>query len=184
MSRTAVTLREASVEDAEALAELWAEQVQRSMAPVDDMRLLIKQVATVDGDRIVVAEFDGVFAGAVFLRIEQRSPFEQELAVNVLFPCVVPALRRHGVGRALVEAAVQWAENRGITQIRAASTSNSRLAHRFLARLGLGPLAVQRVGATHLVRSRVSPGRMSGGQPMPRSMGALLAQRRRQREGT
>lgn len=183
MSRTAVLLRDAVVDDAEALATLWADQVQRSMSPVDDLRLLIKQVATVDSDRIVVATFDGVFAGAVFLRVEQRSPLEQELAVNVLFPSVVPALRRHGVGRALVDAGVQWAETRGITQIRAASTSNSRLAHRFLARFGLSPLAVQRVGATHVVRAKVSAGRMPAGKPMPRSVGAVLAQRRRQREG-
>ncbi len=179
MSRSPVVLRDATPDDAEHLLSLWGDFLHRSMSPLEEMELVVKRARASETDRVVLAEYDGAFAGAVYLRLEPRSPFDPELAVNVVFACVLPEFRRHGIGHALVEAGVQLAEQKGVGQVRSASTSTSRAAHRFLARLGLAPVAVLRAGPTHVVRAKLSPGAPRVGSRT--ALGTVLAQRRSQR---
>lgn len=179
MSRSLVLLRDATSDDAENLLLLWGDLLHRSMSPRAEMALVVKRAQAGETDRVVVAEYDGSFAGAVYLRVEPKSPFDLEPVVNVVFACVLPEFRRHGVGTALMDAGVQWAEAKGLGQVRSASTSSSRLAHRFLARLGLAPVAVLRAAPTHVVRAKLTPG---GSRPGGRTaLGTVLAQRRSQR---
>jgi len=182
MSRSCVELRDAVPEDAADLVALWAEHLPRSMSPEDDMRLAIKRADESAGDRIVVARYAGVFAGAVYLQLTTRSPLDPEPVLSLLLPGVVDAFQRHGVGRALMEAGVQYAETQGITQLRTGSASNNRMAHRFMARLALSPLAVVRTAPTHVVRARLTAQRPRAAAAAPRpSLAAVLAQRRSQR---
>ncbi len=182
MSRSSVQLRDAAIEDAAHLLMLWGDLLHRSMSPLDEMALVVKRAVESDDARIVVAEYDGVFAGAVYLQFEPKTPFDRELTLNVIHPCVLPEFRRHGVGHALVEAGVQAAELKGLSQVRSASANSSRAAHRFLARLGLAPVAVLRSAPTQVVRAKLSPQRpgipRSGGRT---ALGTVLAQRRTQR---
>lgn len=181
MSRQCVELRDAEVGDAEDLVDLWAEFQPRSMAPVDDMVLVIKRAQQSTDDRIVVATYGGVFAGAVYLQVATLSPLDPEPVLTLLLPTVVTAHQRHGVGHALMEAGVQHAEALGISHVRSGSASNNRAAHRFLARLALSPVAVLRTAPTHVVRARLTALRPRPASAARPSLAALLAQRRSQR---
>ena len=61
--------------------------------------------------------------------------------MQAISPHVFPEFRRHGVGRALMEAAVAFAEELGIAHVATAVVAGSRDANRFMARLALGPYA-------------------------------------------
>ena len=56
--------------------------------------------------------------------------------MHTSFLLVLPEFRRHGVGHALLEAAVSWAEEKDIDQV-TAITDGNRDTNRFFARLGL-----------------------------------------------
>jgi hypothetical protein len=70
MSRSLVALRTASPTDAPMLAELWCD-VLRKVGPEDqvaEVESVLTDLESCDTQRIVVAEYDGEFAGAVHLR--------------------------------------------------------------------------------------------------------------------
>ena len=179
MSRTAIEVRDAEPADAADLVRLWADHVPRSMAPEDDMRLVVKRAAQSSADRILVATYDGVFAGASYLQIAPRSPLDPEPVLNLLLPEVVAGFRRHGVGHALMEAGVVHAEKAGVHEVRSAAHAGDRIAQRFMARLALSPVATFRSAPTHVVRAKLA-GRTRG-RPGTRALTAVVAQRRSQR---
>jgi GNAT superfamily N-acetyltransferase len=86
---------------------------------------------------------------------------------------VVPDFRRRGVGKALVESAVTWAEELGIGHVATAASSGSREANRFMARLALGPRAVLRMAPTPAVRAK-----LAARHPAARQVTQVLAVRR------
>jgi GNAT superfamily N-acetyltransferase len=96
-----------------------------------------------------------------------------EPVLQVHNAAVVPAFRRRGVGKALVETAVTWAEELGIGHVGTAASSGSREANRFMARLALGPQAVLRVAPTAAVRAR-----LAARHPGARQVTQVLAVRR------
>jgi ribosomal protein S18 acetylase RimI-like enzyme len=158
MSRIPVALREAVVADAGFLAELWHDSVRRAdiADQVADLEMIIKTAADSAEQRVLVAEYDGQRAGAVFLRMTTVTPLNLEPALQVLHPHVLPAFRRRGLGRALMEAALLFAEERGIAQITTGAQATSRDGNRFLARLAMGQHAVLRVAPTHVVRAKLN----------------------------
>jgi GNAT superfamily N-acetyltransferase len=156
MSRSLLSLRDATLADVERLAELWAPFLRRGAdAQLHDLATAIEQLGDRPGERLVVAEFDGEFAGAAFLKAGTYSPVNPEPVLQVHNAAVVPAFRRRGVGKALVESAVTWAEEFGIGHVATATSSGSREANRFMARLALGPQAVLRMAPTPAVRSKL-----------------------------
>ena len=102
-----------------------------------------------------MAEYDGRLAGGVHLRLTTISPLNLDLSVQVMSPQVFPEFRRHGIGRALMDAAVAWAEERGVGHLASAAPSGSRDANRFMARLALGPMATLRLAPTTVVRAKL-----------------------------
>lgn len=187
MSRSAVALRKVRVEDAPDLLTLWEEFSRRPAEghdAVEELAQAVRSVLASDDARIVVAEHSGAFAGAVHLSVQTMGPFSSERAVQISHLRVAPDHRRRGVGRALVEAAVAWAEDRGIAHVGAVSV-NSRAGNRFLARLGLAPVAVMRVGPTAHIRAKLpvefpTVARPVASRPVPanRQLGQVLAARR------
>jgi GNAT superfamily N-acetyltransferase len=186
VTRSLVVLRDAEVSDAPFLAELWSAALRRAdvQEQVADLELVVKASGASMEQRIVVAEYDGQPAGAVLLRITTVTPLNLEPVVQVLSPTVLPQHRRHGVGRMLMEAAVQFAEDAGIPQCAAAAASGSRDGNRFMARLALAPLATYRVAPTAAVRARLTAQRPtlttapSGGRHLTRVLAARRSQRR------
>jgi GNAT superfamily N-acetyltransferase len=171
-------MRDATLADVEHLAELWAPYLRRGSAdePLNDIATAIERLADRPGERLVVAEYDGDFAGAVFLRAAEYSPVNSEPVAQIHNLCVVPAHRRHGIGKALLESGVTWAEELGLGYVATAADASSREANRFMARLALGPQAVLRVATTCAVRARLSSRQSAG-----RQVTQVLAVRRSQR---
>lgn len=185
MMRTLVTLRCAVLADAPFLATLWRETLRRAdrQEQIADLEMIIKNASDSPDERLVVAEYDGRPAGAVYLRLTTLSSINLEPTVQALSPHVLPQFRRHGVGRTLMEAAVTFAEELGIGQLATAAASSSRDGNRFMARLALGPQAVLRVAPTHAVRARLVAQRPSlhrGGRPLGQVLAARRSLRRSQ----
>jgi GNAT superfamily N-acetyltransferase len=184
MSRSLVVLRTAVPADAPLLAELWCD-VLRKVGPEDQVQEVASLLTDLQGcstQRIVVAEYDGEFAGAVHLEATTVSPLNLEPVVRAVSPHVLPRFQRHGVGTALMDAAVTWAEELGISHVATAAVAGSRDANRFMARLALGPYAVFRVAATPAVRSRISvhrrPVQTAGGRQLTQLLAARRSLRR------
>jgi ribosomal protein S18 acetylase RimI-like enzyme len=183
MSRSLVSLRRALPSDAHVLAELWGSVLRRA-DPEDqlaDLLGIIEGAAASDSERLVVAEYDGEVAGAVHLRVSTLSPINLERIVQVVAPHVLPQYRRHGVGRALMDAAVSYAEELGIGHVATAAASGSRDANRFMARLALGPRAVLRVAATPVVRAKLTAQSPAAHRAASRQLPQVLAARRSMR---
>jgi len=181
MTRMGVVPRLAVREDASLLAELWGDVLRRvdRSEQAADLELVIKQAAASPEQRIVVVEYDGQLAGAVFLRLTTMSPINLEPVVQAIHPRVFDHFRRHGVGHALMEAAATFAEENGVMHVTTAVPSTSRDANRFMARLGLAPVATYRAAPTTLLRSRVSPQRSSPGKGHMRVLAARRSRRAR-----
>ncbi len=174
MSRSLLSLRDATLADAERLAELWQPFLRRgSDEQLHDLATAIEQLGDRPGERLVVAEYDGEFAGAAFFKAATYSPVNPEPVLQVHNAAVAPAFRRRGVGRALVESAVTWAEELGIGHVGTATSSGSREANRFMARLALAPQAMLRMAPTPAVRSK-----LAARHPAARQVTQVLAVRR------
>jgi GNAT superfamily N-acetyltransferase len=163
VTRHLVTLRNAVPGDVAFLRELWSDVIRRADDPdqAEDLHTVIGAAGLTDDDRLVVAEYDGQPAGAVYLRATTVSPINLERVVQAVSPHVLPQFRRHGIGSALMDVAVAFAEERGIGHVGAAATSGSRDSNRFFARLSMGPQAVLRVASTHAVRLKLNSRRSS-----------------------
>lgn len=180
MTRSLVSLRAASSADAADLAGLWTDVIRRT-GPEDqvaDIETVLARVQSATDERIVVAEYDGEFAGAVHLQATTMSAINQEPVVRALSPHVLPRFQRHGIGSALMDTAVSWAEELGIGHVATAAVAGSRDANRFMARIALGPYAVLRVATTHAVRSRLSAHRRPATSTGGRQLTQVLAARR------
>jgi GNAT superfamily N-acetyltransferase len=174
MSRSLVVLRDATLTDVPLLAELWQPFLRRGGdEQLHDLATAIEQVGDRPGERLIVAEYDGDFAGAVYLRAATYSPVNPEPVLQAHNPMVVAEHRHRGVGKAMMECAVTWAEELGIGHVGTATSSGSREANRFMARLALGPQAVLRMAPTPAVRSK-----LSARYPAARQMTQVLAVRR------
>ena len=185
MSRQPVSMRRATVADVPFLVEIWSDMMRRADRQdlVHDLELIVKEAAESAERRLLVAEYDGEPAGAVLLRVVPMTPLNLEPTVQAVAPHVTPSYRGKGIGSALMEAAVMWAEDLGIAHITTAAPSGSRSGNRFMARLSLGPKATMRASSTVLVRAKLAalqpgsarnPDRMAG----RRNLGQVLAVRR------
>ena len=185
-----VHVRDASEADAAALSRLWFDLVSHpgGDAVGDTPEVVIAKAVLryAEGDvgRIVVAELDGTVVGCAFLRVGLVSPLDDGRVVNVSHVQVAPGFGRQGVGSALVESALTWAEQRGIESVVTAVPANDREANRFLARLGMAPVASLRGGSVASLRVRLphapsSVARQTG--RATRHVGQVVAARRSQR---
>lgn len=188
MSRNTVTVRDAVAEDLPALRELWADILRRGSQEeqLADLRQVLTEVEACPDRAIMVAEYDGKVAGAVHLSVTTLTPLNLEPAVLAVSPHVLPPFRRRGVGTALIEAAVRFAEAQGVTTISTAAVASAREANRFMARLSFAPQATLRAATTVAVRAKLSA-RRPASRSATRLAGArhtdrVLAARRSRRE--
>jgi GNAT superfamily N-acetyltransferase len=179
--RSPVMLRRAEERDAAALVEIWG-PVMRKADPEDlvaDVHRIIDECRDNGDGCIVVAEYDGEVAGAVYLRTTTVTPVNLEPVVQAIHPHVAPRFQGRGVGRALMDAAVTYAEDHGIGHVASAAIAGSREANRFFARLALGPMATLRLAPTSVVRAKLSVGsRHAVGVRPSRQLSQILAARR------
>ena len=180
--RSPVELRAARHTDAPALVELWHEVLRHGDPSRQEAEVgyVIDRVSAMPHEeQIVVAEVDGQVVGAVHLKATTYSPINLEPVVQAVSPHVLPDFRRHGIGSALMQAAVEFAEERGIAHVGVAVSASARDSNRFMARLALGSVATLRVAPTATVKHRLLAAR----RPMRSRAGArqvteVLAARR------
>src|SRR4051794_32714806 len=157
MTRSTITLRVAEPGDAPVLTALWGDNLRKT----DDAHRVADCLAAVDraeaspDERLLVAVQDSEIVGAVYLIATELSPMNPEPMVQAIAPTVFPRFLRRGVGAVLMDAAVTFAEERGIGCVAAAAPAGSRDGTRFLARLTLTPVATLRLATTASIRGRL-----------------------------
>lgn len=187
MFRCPIHVRDAEPRDVDQLRVLLAAFATR--AGEDETRpgeggAAVAGIALDPDQRLIVAEVDGQVAGVAHLVRAPLSPLQSGTAVHVLHLHVRDDLRRHGVGRALMESTLSWAEEKESGHVIAAASVNDRDANRFMARLGLSQVAVMRAATVSTLRAKMPvepPAAARVGTRSHRSVGQVLAQRRSQR---
>jgi GNAT superfamily N-acetyltransferase len=181
MSRQAPQIRDAVPEDAAELLELWSASVRSGVATLraqEDAERALAGLAADPDQRLLVAEADGGIVAAVKLSRGRISPLVLESVMHTSFLLVLPKYRRHGYGRALLDAALSWAEEKDINDV-TVITDGNRETNRFFARLGLATLGTVRHSSVVGLRKKLaSERRHHGGN---RHLVEVLAQRRSMR---
>jgi ribosomal protein S18 acetylase RimI-like enzyme len=170
VARTALSVRPATVDDLPALLVLGEQLRDQLLQPVDGRaralapaaaRALLEQRyrdALADPDRHVVLAVgpEQEPLGMALLVVGAVSALLDVPAVHVSHAVVADRHRRRGAGKALVAAALSFAEQRGIEQLVVSVNPSSREANRFFARLGFAPLAVRRAAPVSVVRRHLT----------------------------
>ena len=138
--------------------------------------------------RVVVAvdEGTGGLLGMAVFGLDVVSTLADLPSVYVGNLLVAPQHRHRGAGRALLAAAVSYADELGVDHVIVGVATGGREANRFLARLGFAPLVLRRIasvpalrrtlgrvdalvdGRMHISRRRL-PGRAGGLPPAARA---------------
>ena len=194
MPRAPLTVRPAVALDTPALLSLWRDTGFTATADafraadVDEATQAIDAIADDPRSRVVVAELGGRLVGAVFLRRLAPSPLASTELLQMTHLQVDPSCARRGIGTALVEAAVEWAEQEQIESVVTYSQPDDRTANRFLARLGFGQAWTVRSGSVATVRAALTTDAVAGtGRTRRRvgtrstAIGQVVAARRSQR---
>lgn len=150
----------------------------------DEAAAAIARIAAEADERLLIGFADGEPAGAAHLIRARVSPIHSETAIWISHLHVVDRSRRRGVGRALIEAAVSWAEEKDTSHLLVGASVHSRDANRFMARLGLGQVAIVRGASIPALRAKLPVEPPAGAMVTSRnhrSVGQVLAQRRLQR---
>lgn len=189
MSRITVQVRDAVPEDAAALIEVWGDFRRASSDRTSEVAHVeaanaVARIAADPDERLLVGTIDDQVVAAAHLLRAGMSPIHADTAVHITHLHVLGGHRRHGVGKALIEAAVSWAEEKDTTHLMAAASVHSRDANRFMARLGLSQIAIVRGANVKALRAKLPVDPPAGAMVSSRnhrSVGQVLAQRRLQR---
>ena len=164
-TRAPVSVREATPGDLPQLLAMWCEQrggaarADRTLsaAPETDVLARLDELRGDPDARVVVGTHEERLAGAALFTRERLAPLADARVVHVHYLHVQDGARRRGVGRALLAAAVAYAEECGAEQVVASVSPQLREANRFYARLGLAPVMVRRVSSVSGLRRRILP---------------------------
>lgn len=165
MARPVVVVRAAAAEDAPAVLSMWAElrdlgsRVERwmPMADVEDLRDKLARAERDPQCRALVAVLDDQVAGMVLLTVGPYAPLVEQQAVQAHYLHVRDGCRRRGVGKALLAAALTYAEEVGAEHVMTSVLPQLRETQRFYARLGFSPVVVRRSAPVSVLRRRLLP---------------------------
>src|SRR5829696_1219794 len=118
MSRCALEIRDARPDDVTGLLHLWASAGRANDAtprPVDEATRALAQIAADPDERMLVGLLDGQVVASLHLHRAPLSPLHTETAVHTSYLIVLPEHRRHGYARALLDAALSWAEEKDVS---------------------------------------------------------------------
>jgi N-acetylglutamate synthase-like GNAT family acetyltransferase len=157
-----VGVRTATLADVPAIVELWQqlreEGLRRRNTAGETPEAAAGRIALVvesDQTRIVVAEYDGEIIGMAQLSRTPPSLLAESTSITLSAMHVADGHRRRGAGKALVTAAVAYAEELGAEDVVVAVFPQHREANRFFARLGFAPFVVRRVASVASLRRRL-----------------------------
>lgn len=166
MSRVPIVVREAEIEDASSLIDIWDQSDavdsgeadtpggKRPKPTVAEAADALSEHLADPDRRVLVAVRDGDVVGAIAFCRSPLSVIRIEKAVVVTDLHVAPRHRRRLIASALLSAGVRWAEDVDCEVMLAVSPSDSRNANRFLNRVGFGQIAVIRAAQVSALRSR------------------------------
>jgi ribosomal protein S18 acetylase RimI-like enzyme len=123
------------------------EQRYRDAIADPDRHLVLAVTGPEEGEQVL---------GMALLAVSFANALLDTPAVHVTHSVVSGSHRRRGAGKALVAAAVAFAEERGIDQLVVSVSPGARDAARFFARLGLAPMSVRRAAPVPVVRRRLA----------------------------
>lgn len=161
MGRGLAEVRDATIDDAEALVTIWKDFTEPTkgadceMTPGEVRRALLRLQAD-ETERLVVAAVDREPVGVAHLRRAPLSPIHEEAAIHVTYLHVLSGYRRRGLGKQMLAEAADWADEMGSKNIIASVAANARDSNRFLARLGLPQVAVVRAASVAALRSKLA----------------------------
>jgi GNAT superfamily N-acetyltransferase len=166
MTRAQADVRDAVPGDALALQSIWLDFAEtrppdrqsRETSMVEQIERSVLRFETDPSERLLVALIDDIAVGVAHLRRAPLSPMHPDDAVHVGYLHVLSNYRRRGVGRQLLEAAADWADEKDSQHIVASVAARSRDANRFLARLGMGQVAVVRASTVVSLRGKLASG--------------------------
>ena len=115
--------------------------------------------------------------GMALLTIATANALLDLPAVHMSHAVVADRHKRRGAGKALVAAAVSYAEAHGLEQIVVSVQPGSRDANRFFARLGFAPVAVRRVAPVAVVRRSLSQAETRPADHVPQRRSRVLRRR-------
>lgn len=127
-----MNIRIARPEDSIAIAEITAEGLGYDCVP----EIIAQNIAALDSShaRLFVAEVDGEVVGFVEPLVYEAVYFSP--LVNILGLAVRESHRGMGIGKALMEAAENWAKEIGATGVRLNSGADRTNAHAFYRNIG------------------------------------------------
>jgi ribosomal protein S18 acetylase RimI-like enzyme len=108
-----------------------------------------------DSDRLLLVGADettGTIVGLLAARHDEVGAIDLSPVLHITHLMVAPGHRRRGVGRSLLAAAVNRADEQGIEHLLATAAAGSREGNRYLARIGFAPLVVHRIAPTSALR--------------------------------
>lgn len=164
MTRSSITVRDARAEDVPALLVMWDELRElgrgiERITPIPDADALLERLDMVDSDpqsRVLVAILDDEVVGVVLLTATAYAPLFEQRAVHANYLHVREGYRKRGVGRALLAAAVSFADEAGAEHVITSVLPQMRDTQRFYARLGFGPVVVRRSVPVPVLRRRLA----------------------------
>jgi predicted N-acetyltransferase YhbS len=136
------SIRRATVEDAEAIAQLSTSLGYGSDVSVMAQRLSV--ISASDADLIIVAT-DAVGAVVGWLQAHAATIIESGFRVEITGLIIAPEERRRGMGRALVAEAEQWARSIGAEAVVVRSNVQRAESHIFYPALGFSATKTQKV---------------------------------------
>jgi GNAT superfamily N-acetyltransferase len=156
-----VTVREATVDDVPALVPLLQQLREegprrRTSAESPELAAARIELALNDpGNRIIVAVYDDEIIGMAQLSRTVPTLLTDTPSVELSAMCVADAHRRRGAGKALVAAAIAYADELAADNLVVSVFPQHRDANRFYARLGFAPYVTRRVASVAALRRRL-----------------------------
>ena len=128
-----IQIREATVQDAEAIAQLSAVCMGYDY-PIADTAENLRHVMVSPCDTVFVAVAEGKTVG--YIHANEYRVLYAPFMVNIMGIAVSPSCRRCGIGRQLLSTAEHWARKRGASAIRLVSGACRTEAHSFYRNCG------------------------------------------------
>jgi len=132
----------------------------------------LESVSRDPGSCALVAVVGEEVVGMVVLTATAYAPLFEQRAVHAHYLHVRDGFRRRGVGKALLTAAVAFADDTDAEHVITSVLPQMRDTQRFYARLGFGPVVVRRSVPVSVLRRRLA------GTSAPSSADHLVARRR------
>jgi ribosomal protein S18 acetylase RimI-like enzyme len=186
MSRVSVRVRPATHDDIAGLVQLMQNidltSGLFSGKPLHDpsaARLTERFAEILDSDRCLLTASDdgGTIVGMLAAKVDSVGAIDLTPVLHVTHLMVDPEHRRRGIGRSLLAAAVQLADEQGLEHVVTTAAAGSREGNRYLARIGFAPLVVHRIAPTSTLRRSLGLTDVSGRMAVLRRARLVRAQR-------